>query len=51
MPIYGRSLNFTMNVYKLQLVRNNEIRNYVLPINMTYFLFIVDMLIFFDLFF
>ena len=31
-----------MNVYNLKLVRKNEIK--VLPINMTYFLFTVDML-------
>ena len=41
---YGRSHYITMNVYNLELVRNNEIRNQVLPINMTYFLFTVDML-------
>ena len=28
-PIYGKLLNSTMNVYNLELVRNNEIRNYV----------------------
>ena len=33
----GRSLNYTMNVFNLELIQ-------VLPINMTYFLFTVDML-------
>ena len=33
-----------MNVYNMELVQKKEIRNYVLPINMVYFLFTVDML-------
>ena len=48
MPIYkyGKTLNYTtcMNVYNLELVRKKEIRNQVLPINLTHFIFTVDML-------
>ena len=47
---YGRSLNYTMNVFNLELVRNNEIRNQVLPIKMTYFVYCRHA-IFFNLFF
>ena len=45
-PNYGRSLNSTMNVYNLELVRHNKVRNQMLPINKTYFLFTVDMMLY-----
>ena len=40
---YGRSLNYIMNVYNLELVQSNEIQKQALPIKMTYFLFTVDL--------
>ena len=45
-----RSCNSTMKVFNLKLVRNNEIRNKMLPMNKTYFLFTVDMLFYWTFF-
>ena len=52
MPNYWRSLNSTMKVYNLELVRNNAIRRRCYYINLAYFiLFTVNMLFSFINFF
>ena len=44
-------LNSTMNVYNLELVRNNEIRNYMLPINEVLSVYCLHVILFDNFFF